>query len=130
MSNQEQSYKRILHYAHYLPLYQPGTKVLNEHFREFIKSLIENIATNGDVALATNCVVKAFSDGYSAHPSMLIYALAVCAKQDISERLREDAYKAMKTVCSSSENLFLFIKYAKSLSQNNSSKYDFIVFHS
>jgi 60 kDa SS-A/Ro ribonucleoprotein len=65
-------------------------------------------------------LLQAFSDGYSAHPQSLVYALALCARQQTSEKLRIAAYSAVKTVCKAPEDFFLFIKFAYDLSQPNS----------
>lgn len=65
-------------------------------------------------------LLQAFSDGYSAHPQSLVYALALCVHQQTSENLRVAAYNAVKTVCKVPEDFFLFIKFAYDLSQPNS----------
>lgn len=123
MSAPEQELKRLLHFGREIPFYQPGDRLKNEVYHSCVSNTIENLLAGEKIADIANCIVKAYSDGYSAHPSMLVYALAVCAKQNTNPQLREAAYKALKTVCSSSENLFLFIKFAKKLSQNDSSKF-------
>lgn len=124
MSTPEQEFKRLLHFGRKIPFYQPGDRLNNEFYHSSVSEEIKNLAGEKLFDI-TNCIVKAFSDGYSAHPSLLLYALAACAKQDTNEKLREEAYKAAKTVCSTPENLFLFIKFAIQLSQNSSSKYFF-----
>mgnify|MGYP002716608397 FL=1 len=123
MSAPEQELKRLLHFGREIPFYQPGDRLKNEVYHSCVSNTIENLLAGEKISDIANCIVKAYSDGYSAHPSMLVYALAVCAKQNTNPQLREAAYKALKTVCSSSENLFLFIKFAKKLSQNDSSKF-------
>lgn len=67
-------------------------------------------------------LLQAFSDGYSAHPQSLVYALALCARQQTSEQLRVAAYNALKTVCKAPKDFFLFIKFAYDLSKPNSGK--------
>lgn len=123
MASPEQKLKRFLHYGREIPVYQPGDRFLNAIYQPSELASVEELIANEKLSDAANCIVKAFSDGYSAHPDMLVYALAICAKQKASEQLREAAYKAVKTVCASPENLFLFIKFNKQLSPSNSSKY-------
>lgn len=123
MSSPEQKLKRFLHFGREIPVYQPGDRFSNAIYQPSELSSVEALIANEKLADAANCIVKAFSDGYSAHPDMLVYALAVCAKQKTSEHLRESAYKAVKTVCATPENLFLFIKFATKLSPTHSSKY-------
>lgn len=122
MSSPEQKLKRFLHYGREIPVYQPGDRFQNQLYQPSELPSVEALIANEKFTDAANCIVKAFSDGYSAHPDMLVYALAVCARQKSSEQLREAAYKAVKTVCASPENLFLFIDFATKLSSNNSSK--------
>lgn len=55
-------------------------------------------------------------DGYSAYPECLVFALAACASQKTSEPLRTQAYIALKTVCKTPKDLFLFVSFTKKLS--------------
>lgn len=55
-------------------------------------------------------------DGYSAYPECLVFALAVCANQKSSEALRNQAYNAVKIVCKTPKDLFLFATFMKKLS--------------
>lgn len=124
MCAREQKLKRLLHYGREIPFYQPGDKLTDE---ECLSTLSSKIILDTEIFTdAANSIVKAFSDGYSAHPCMLVFALAVCAKQKKSSELREAAYKAAKTVCSSAEHLLLFVKLANKIaatSENDSCKY-------
>ncbi|KAK6637050.1 hypothetical protein RUM43_010724 [Polyplax serrata] len=121
MCAREQKLKRLLHYGREIPFYQPGDKLTDE---ECLSTLSSKIILDTEIFTdAANSIVKAFSDGYSAHPCMLVFALAVCAKQKKSSELREAAYKAAKTVCSSAEHLLLFVKLANKIaatSENDS----------
>lgn len=59
---------------------------------------------------------KAYMDGYTGYPECVVFALAACACQKISEPLRTQAYNALKTVCKTSKDLFLFVSFTKKLS--------------
>lgn len=63
-----------------------------------------------------NHIMKAFMDGYSGYPECLVFALAACACQKTSERLRIQAYNAVKTICKSPKDLFLFVSFTRKLS--------------
>lgn len=51
----------------------------------------------------------------SLWPDAITYALAVCAQQDRSRTLQEAAYQALRTVCKSSRDILLFVKFFSEL---------------
>ncbi|XP_034233929.1 60 kDa SS-A/Ro ribonucleoprotein-like isoform X2 [Thrips palmi] len=111
--------KRFLHYGSESAVCVPGD-------REFLKCfLMENLPSIEEMLAdcppekqgdAVNHIMKAFMDGYSGYPECLIFALAVCACQKTSERLRSQAYNALKTVCKTPKDIFLFVSFTKKLS--------------
>lgn len=119
-ASSELKLKRFLHYGRETALYQPGDRYINKYFEPDNVTSIEALIADGKDSDAVAHIVKAFSDGYSAHPQSLVYALALCARQQTSEKLRIAAYSAVKTVCKAPEDFFLFIKFAYDLSQPNS----------
>lgn len=60
-------------------------------------------------------------DGYVAQKDSLIFALAYCAKQNMSVPLREAAYSAVKKICITSEDLFSFVNYCSKMGEKVSS---------
>jgi 60 kDa SS-A/Ro ribonucleoprotein len=52
-----------------------------------------------------------------------VFALAVCCKQNKSEKLRHAAYKSVKTICASSQNFILFVKFVSKLSREKELNY-------
>ncbi|XP_069697982.1 RNA-binding protein RO60 [Periplaneta americana] len=119
-TSSEVKLKRFLHYGRETPLYQPGDRYVHKYFERDNVTSIEALVADGKETDAVVHIVKAFSDGYSAHPQSLVFTLALCARQNDSERLREAAYNAIKTVCKAPKDLFLFVKFAHDLSQPNS----------
>ncbi|XP_067009407.2 RNA-binding protein Ro60 [Anabrus simplex] len=111
--------KRFLHFGRETPFYQPVDHLVKSFPQNCLTS-VEELIADEKATDAVIHIVKAFSDGYSAHPQYLVYALAWCARQKTSLPLREAAYNAFKTICKSPQNMFLFIKFAKELSAPNS----------
>ncbi|XP_063234744.1 RNA-binding protein Ro60-like [Bacillus rossius redtenbacheri] len=114
--------KRFLHYGSELQLYQPGDRLAQNHFvRDNLTAVSDLLAdeTKTPDAIVAH-IVKAYSDGYSAHPAGLVFALAVCARQKESTPLRVAAYNAVRTVCKSLDSLFLFVKFMSELAAPNS----------
>lgn len=106
--------KRFLNYGREAPFYQPGDRFLNKYFEPDCLTSVEALIAQGCDLAPPIYIIKAFSDGYSAHPESLVYALAFCTRHT-NFKLRKYAYIAFKTVCKSSENLFLFVKFASDL---------------
>ncbi|KAL0275412.1 UNVERIFIED_CONTAM: hypothetical protein PYX00_003266 [Menopon gallinae] len=120
MASPEQRLKRFLHYGTEVPSYQPGNRLMSDAYQPTELPCIDAMIANEKASDVVPCIVKAFSDGYSAHPEMLIYALAYCAKQKSNPQLTAAAYKALNTVCTTPESLFLFVKFVKKLSPTKS----------
>ncbi|GLG97094.1 60 kDa SS-A/Ro ribonucleoprotein [Gryllus bimaculatus] len=108
--------KRFLHYGRETSLYQPGNRILNKYFEPNCITSVEALIADGRPADAVVHIVKAFSDGYSAHSEALVYALACCVRQKSNDALRQNAYKAFKKICKSVQNFFLFVKFSTELS--------------
>ncbi|KAE8749429.1 hypothetical protein FOCC_FOCC003942 [Frankliniella occidentalis] len=110
--------KRFLHYGSEAPLCVPGDRLfLNCFLLEKLTAVEEMLANcaadkQGD---AVNHILKAFMDGYSGYPDCLIFALAVCATQRSSQQLCHQAYIAVKKICKTPKDLFLFCTFSKKL---------------
>lgn len=72
---------------------------------------------------------QAVADGYIVQRDALIFALAVCAKQKTSVQLKESAYSAVKKICLTSQELFLFIKYLHDLGDKTNTGMFIFVFN-
>ncbi|KAJ1520768.1 hypothetical protein ONE63_003863 [Megalurothrips usitatus] len=111
--------KRFLHYGSEAPLCMPGDRFFLKCFLLENLTAIEEMLANstpdkeGD---AVNHIMKAYMDGYSGYPECLIFALAACACQKTSQTLRTHAYNAVKTVCKTPKDIFLFATFTKKLS--------------
>jgi len=62
-------------------------------------------------------------DGYVVYPNCLAFALAVCARQRTSEKLRHAAYSALATVCKTPKDLFEFVNFAGKLTRGTKGMY-------
>lgn len=54
-------------------------------------------------------------DGTSVHPESLVFALALCTKDNQKPELQAEAYKALRVVCSNAQDFFLFMKFNREL---------------
>lgn len=112
--------KRFLHYGRETPLYTPGDRMLNKFFEPNCMTSIDALIADDRGVDAVAHIVKAFHDGYSAHPEALVFALTACIRQKLNEPLKENAYNAFKTVCKSPKHFFLFVKFSNELCAPNS----------
>ena len=53
----------------------------------------------------------------------LVFALAVCARQNKSEKLRHLAYSKVKTICAAPQHFLLFIKFADQIAKKSEKKH-------
>lgn len=52
----------------------------------------------------------------------LVFALAVCARQNKSEKLRNLAYSKVKTICAAPEHFLLFNKFSNQITKKSNKK--------
>jgi len=57
------------------------------------------------------------------HPEALVFALAVCCRQNKSEKLRHAAYESVKKICASTPNFILFVKFVSKLCREKELNY-------
>ncbi len=62
-------------------------------------------------------VVKFSVEGRAAKQNPVIFALAVCARQEIDSKLKKLAYERLSQVCRIPTHLFAFIEYCEKLSR-------------
>lgn len=53
----------------------------------------------------------------------MVFALAVCCRQNKSEKLRKAAYDNVAKICASTQDFFLFIKFASKLCREKEVNY-------
>lgn len=63
---------------------------------------------------------QAFNSKLVQRPETLIFALAACARQQKSEKLRQLAYQLINELCKDTKDFLLFISYASELSKQQS----------
>lgn len=55
--------------------------------------------------------------GLVQNPETLVFALAVCARQEKDENLRRKAYDAVKVICDTPDQFILFNKFCSQISK-------------
>ncbi|XP_072765647.1 RNA-binding protein RO60 [Anoplolepis gracilipes] len=104
--------------------YQPGYWFAHNYF--IIKNVpsIEELAGNEEKQLVPmELIIKAFESNLVPHLEALIFALAVCCRQNKSETLRNMAYNNIAKICASTQDFILFIKFASKLSKEKELDY-------
>ncbi|XP_029156043.1 60 kDa SS-A/Ro ribonucleoprotein-like [Nylanderia fulva] len=96
--------------------YQPGYWFSHNYF--IIKNVpsIEELAQNEEKQLVPiELIINAFESNLVPHPETLVFALAICCRQNKSEKLRAAAYENVKKICVSPQDFILFINFASRL---------------
>ncbi|KAL6264921.1 hypothetical protein P5V15_005015 [Pogonomyrmex californicus] len=111
---------RYLYIGKEYPNYQPGYWFAHDYFIVRNVRSIEELAEEKEKELVPlELITKAFEGKLITHPEALVFALAVCCRQNKSEVLRQAAYKSVKTICASTPNFILFVKFASKLCREN-----------
>ncbi|KAL6449393.1 hypothetical protein ACFW04_000763 [Cataglyphis niger] len=96
--------------------YQPGYWFVHNYFIMKNVPSIEELAGNEEKQLVPiELIVKAFESNLVPHPETLVFALAVCCRQNKSEMLRNVAYNNVAKICASTQDFILFIKFVSKL---------------
>ena len=104
--------------------YQPGYWFAHNYF--IIKNVpsIEELADNEEKQLVPiEIIIKAFESNLVPHPETLVFALAICCRQDKSEKLRAAAYENVGKICVSPQDFILFINFASRLCREKELNY-------
>ncbi|GAB1861055.1 60 kDa SS-A/Ro ribonucleoprotein [Camponotus japonicus] len=104
--------------------YQPGYWFAHNYFIAKNVPSIEELAGNEEKQLVPiELIIKAFDSNLVPHPETLVFALAVCCRQNKSEKLRKAAYDNVTNICASTQDFFLFIKFASKLCREKELNY-------
>jgi len=63
--------------------------------------------------------LQAFESNLVPHPETLAFALAVCCRQTMSEKLRHAAYQSVGKICTTTEQFILFVRFTSKLKREN-----------
>ncbi|KYN05003.1 PREDICTED: 60 kDa SS-A/Ro ribonucleoprotein-like [Cyphomyrmex costatus] len=125
--NSNDSELRLLRYLYVgkdYPNYQPGYWFAHHYFIVRNVLAIEELAENEEKQLVPiELITKAFESNLVTHPEALVFALAVCCRQNKSEKLRHAAYESVKKICASTPNFILFVKFVSKLCREKELNY-------
>ncbi|CAG5096975.1 Similar to ro60: 60 kDa SS-A/Ro ribonucleoprotein (Xenopus laevis) [Cotesia congregata] len=112
---------RYLYIGKEYPVYYSGTWTNQNHFTMAKVTSIVELAADKDTELFPITKIKQLLESGSVpKPETLIFSLAVCARQEKSEKLRQAAYNFISEECKNPEQFMLFIEYASQLSKQSS----------
>lgn len=115
---------RYLYVGKDYPNYQPGYWFAHHYFIVRNVLAIEELAENEEKQLVPiELITKAFESNLVTHPEALVFALAVCCRQNKSEKLRHAAYESVKNICASTPNFILFVKFVSKLCRDKELNY-------
>ncbi|XP_011708161.1 PREDICTED: 60 kDa SS-A/Ro ribonucleoprotein-like [Wasmannia auropunctata] len=104
--------------------YQPGYWFAHHYFIVRNVLAIEELAENEEKQLVPiELITNAFESNLVTHPEALVFALAVCCRQNKSEILRHAAYENVKKICASTPNFILFVKFVSKLCREKDLNY-------
>ncbi|XP_011168506.1 60 kDa SS-A/Ro ribonucleoprotein [Solenopsis invicta] len=107
---------RYLYVGKEYPNYQPGCWFAHHYFIVSNVLSIEELAENEEKELVpVELIRKAFDSKLVTHPETLVFALAVCCRQDKSKKLRQLAYQNVSKICAFTPNFILFVKFVSKL---------------
>nr|XP_018896993.1 PREDICTED: 60 kDa SS-A/Ro ribonucleoprotein-like [Bemisia tabaci] len=111
--------KRFLHYASEEGIYIAQPRRSEDFFPDNIKSILALVPTDeGGENVILPSIEKVFKEGTSIAPTSVMFALAVCATQTESEKLRVNAQRKARALLLNEEDLFDFAHYCYKLSTN------------
>ncbi|KAG5311801.1 RO60 protein, partial [Acromyrmex insinuator] len=115
---------RYLYVGKDYPNYQPGYWFAHHYFIVRNVLAIEELAEDKEKQLVPiELITKAFKSNLVTHPEALVFALAVCCRQNKSETLRHAAYESVQTICASTPNFILFVKFVSKLCREKELNY-------
>ncbi|RLU22374.1 hypothetical protein DMN91_004652 [Ooceraea biroi] len=111
---------RFLYVGKEYPDYQPGYWFVHNYFIvKNVPSIEELAATPGKELVPILLITKAFESNLVPHPETLVFALAVCGRQTISEKLRHEAFASVQKICTTTEQFILFVRFTSKLKREN-----------
>lgn len=105
--------------------YQPGNWFVHNYFNVDRVPSIEEMAANSDTELKPIEIINSVFEkdkNLVQNYETIVFALAVCARQTKSEKLRFQAYSNVKKICSSPEHFLLFTKFVNNITKSSSKK--------
>ncbi|XP_077267898.1 RNA-binding protein RO60 [Temnothorax americanus] len=115
---------RYLYVGKDYPNYQPGYWFAHHYFIVRNVIAIEELAEDQEKELIPIQLIKqAFDSNLVTHPEALVFALAVCCRQNKSVRLRQAAYENVKKICGSTPDFILFVKFVSKLCREKELNY-------
>ncbi|TGZ53913.1 RNA-binding protein RO60 [Temnothorax longispinosus] len=115
---------RYLYVGKDYPNYQPGYWFAHHYFIVRNVIAIEELAEDREKELVPIQLIKqAFASNLVTHPEALVFALAVCCRQNKSERLRQAAYENVGEICKSTPDFILFVKFVSKLCREKELNY-------
>ncbi|XP_071557954.1 RNA-binding protein RO60 isoform X2 [Temnothorax nylanderi] len=116
--------KRYLYVGKDYPNYQPGYWFAHHYFIVRNVIAIEELAEDEEKQLLPiKLITQAFESNLVTHPEALVFALAVCCRQNKSEKLRQEAYDSVKKICASTPDFILFVKFVSKLCREKELNY-------
>lgn len=93
--------------------YYVGEKELTKENAKCVERLIED--KKGDELLKE---IRSFSiEGRTAKQKPIIFALAICCRQETDKKLKTEAYKLLSEICKIPTHVFMFIEFCEKLSR-------------
>lgn len=109
---------RFLYLGKEFGIYRPENISTHNYFFPVNVSCIQELAKDDtNKLMPIKMITKAFESNLVPHPETLIFALAMCCKQDFSKDLSHAAYGAIEKICLTPEHFILFIKFVSQLSK-------------
>ncbi|XP_015596736.1 60 kDa SS-A/Ro ribonucleoprotein [Cephus cinctus] len=103
--------------------YQSGNWFAHNYYEvNKVPSIIELAMSKKKHEYVVELIQKAFQSNLVPNPETLVFALAVCVKQDKCESLRTKAYNLVSYICAKPQHFFLFIKFVSELSKTELKK--------
>lgn len=106
---------RFLYTGKEVAKYYPGCWTTHKYFEEGSLQVVDRVLADNNVNTEIiDIILKAHAEGKYSRFDTIIFALVKCIAKG-AVPVKEAAYKAVRVVCQSPEQLFLFVKYAKHL---------------
>ncbi|XP_034934542.1 60 kDa SS-A/Ro ribonucleoprotein [Chelonus insularis] len=116
--NPKTRFVRYLYVGKEYPVYHSKTWTNQNHFTmDKLASVVELAADKETELFPITQIKQILQSGLIPKPETLMFALAVCAKQDKSEKLRQAAYSFVVEECKNPEQFMLFISFTSQLSK-------------
>ncbi|XP_054273310.1 RNA-binding protein RO60 [Macrosteles quadrilineatus] len=110
----EMRFKRYLHYGSEQPIYKPGDRFHHKSYTEENIPSLKKLIEEDEPEKLIDTMVKVKTDGTSLWPDAIIFAYAYCVCSN-KVVLQNAAYKVIRKVCRSPNDITLFVKFYREL---------------